>query len=163
MNRQGAINESYIGGFFDGEGSGLIVVVKEKHYNRLRFRPFIKIAQKHREVLDAIRDYLGLGYVCKDGKVYRFFIDNVGGVTKFCKRIMPHTFIKREVLKLLLQYSKIVKKRTKYAPLGNDLLREILEVREKIHQLNKITNQTAAVLKYKTADILANNFEVWAR
>lgn len=58
---------AYIAGFFDGEGSATIRMVKgsnDKRYPRLEAR----LTQNDREVLDWIQEYFGLGkvYVKKD-------------------------------------------------------------------------------------------------
>jgi len=157
------IDERYIAGYFDADGCAFIVATKEKHYKRVRFRPFIKIAHKYREILEIIRDYLGVGYVTKgdrNGKYYVYFIDTVKDAEVFIERIMPYTIVKRKVLEALREYVEICKKYGN-TPHNREVRIKILEIREKIHRLNMRTKRRSARLKYTKEELLSCDFKLY--
>lgn len=85
------MNERYIAGFFDGEGSAMIVTSKGKTNQGIvfRIRPIIKIAQKHRFVLDEIQRFLGFGHVDSYPGIFNYVTNGNIGVKKFVTRIEP--------------------------------------------------------------------------
>mgnify|MGYP001559549630 CR=1 FL=1 len=88
------MNWDYIAGFFDGEGA----LCK---YGR-RFR--VSISQTNKEVLEEIRDFVSIGYVCeitkrkphwKDAWVY--FIAKQSDVYRFLIKIRPKLILKKKL------------------------------------------------------------------
>ncbi len=103
----------YIAGFFDGEGSALIVTIRRQLETGIvyRFRPVIKIHQKTKPVLEAIMDYIGYGHIDARVPVFAYTINGLNGVLHFCKLISPFAFLKHEALSLVASLAQYQKKR----------------------------------------------------
>jgi len=159
MNRT-KIDDSYIAGFFDGEGSGLILTIRRKLKVGIvyRFRPVIKIAQKHEGILEWIRDHLGFGTVTPSNRgdgVWNYICNGHENVKKFIERIFPHVSLKWEQLTLL---EKFINTKERISP-GNRPYTKIetvmlIDLRDRLHELNK---RKDAKLKYSKVRILAES------
>lgn len=88
------MNWGYIGGFFDGEGA--------LYKHRRGFR--VSITQANKEILETIRDFVGIGRICeitkrkphwKDAWVY--FIAKQSDVYKFLIKIRPKLILKKNL------------------------------------------------------------------
>jgi len=92
------ISAAYIAGFFDGEGSAMVLThrVKEKIGYHYRIRPVIKIVQKTKSILVEIKKYLGY------------------------KKMISFQIKKNQ-------------------PYERELFEKIIDIRDKIFALNKIT------------------------
>lgn len=84
----------YIAGFFDGEGT--------ISRNASGFR--ISMPQTNEEVLEKIRDFSGLGNICKVTKrkshwkdSWTYYISKQGSVLIFLKGISPHLILKKNL------------------------------------------------------------------
>ena len=174
MNGEIQIDERYIGGFFDGEGSAFIVPIKRKLKTGIfwRFRPHIKIPQKQRKVLDMIKDRLKVGYVSelkrkKSGVIgYVYNITSFKEAEVFCRKIIPYTIIKRQVLMALMDFINICKStKSRNMPLTREEVIKILKIRTQIHMLNTKTKKSSARLKITNEEILRSltsiNIKEW--
>ena len=99
MNRT-QIDEKYIAGFFDAEGSAMVLTIRRKLKTGViyRFRPVIKIAQKTDRILEAIRNFIGYGHIDREKTTSSYIINGLEGVLAFVKAIAPYCYIKQEVL-----------------------------------------------------------------
>ena len=84
------MNSKYIAGFFDGEGSGMILTIRRKMKAGIiyRFRPVIKIAQKTNGVIEAINDFIGYGHIDYEKRRNGYVINGVEGVLAFVKHVI---------------------------------------------------------------------------
>ena len=131
------ISNKYIAGFFDGEGSAMILT-DNRHGGIFRLRPVIKIAQKTRGILDEIKKHLGFGTIFPTKTIHTYQINGHDKVLKFIEEISPYAFLKKEQLFLLkklieLQYRKGSKPYTKKE------VKNMVIIRDKVHLLNTIT------------------------
>jgi hypothetical protein len=150
----------YIAGFFDGEGSAMIITVRTILPDRTvtyTFRPIITITQKTPSILSQIHDTLGYGHLDKDirmGSGYNKFILNSGGnIIKFIDSILPYLILKKEQLKLLKQFTIFKKRHQNSEMYSTKVLEEALDYRDKIHRLNTLTRYNIN-LKYTKEHIL---------
>jgi len=88
------MNWDYIAGFFDGEGC--ITHGRSKRYR-------IMISQTHKEVLESIRDFVGVGYVVEVAKrkshwkdSWVFYIAKQEDSLKFLEKIVPGLIVKKQ-------------------------------------------------------------------
>lgn len=137
------MDESYIAGFFDGEGSAMIITIKRQtlHGTTYQFRPIIKISQKTPNVLFKIKETMGFGRVVKDKKVYAFVICGNKNICEFIIKISPFTFIKTDVL---LELNKLINKQNVCGniPYTRETIEEMIDIRDAVKKLNNITRST---------------------
>lgn len=109
----GNMDNSYIAGFFDGEGSAMALTIRRitKRGISYRIRPCVKISQATRAVLDVIRNHLGYGRVIgsknERGEIYNLQINGCEGIIRFATEISPYVFLKRKQLLLLVEIAKV--------------------------------------------------------
>jgi hypothetical protein len=157
------MDKSYIAGFFDGEGSAIVITVRHMLSNgraTYTFRPIITIAQKTKPVLEQIRDVLGYGHLDKGHKGigHKYIINSRGNIIRFVDDIGPYAFLKTKQLDLLKELS--IYKGT-YGQRGmypRDVLIRIIDYRDAVHQLNKLTRDNIT-LKYSKDFILSEYSE----
>ena len=147
------MNSKYIAGFFDAEGSGMILTIRRqlKAGTIYRFRPVIKIAQKTDDVLEHIKDYIGYGHTEKGN----YIINGLEGVIAFVERIAPHCHIKREVLTAVGELAKFQQSHTRNIPYTLNDTVKMLDIRDRVFELNSIT-RTGLKQKYPREQILAD-------
>lgn len=98
------IQWSYLGPFFDGEGSvGLYLVNKQK---RIGINPVISITNKG-IFLSQIKEFLDSENIFSDQQQMSVRIYHWKDVEKFIDKILPFTILKRKELTLLKQACKI--------------------------------------------------------
>jgi len=104
----------YIGGFFDGDGC--VTISKDKIYNhRLKngwqLSPYIVFSQRKKYILERVRNTLksyNIGSHLQsqsNGRIYALRITGMKRCRKFCKIFINHTTIKREQLKVMLEFT----------------------------------------------------------
>lgn len=151
------MNKQYIAGFFDGEGSAMCLTDKRKvKYGTIyRIRPVISISQKHRFMLDKIRDYLGCGHVELDGgkNAYKFICNGHANILKFIESVGGYIIIKKEQIRLLKALIIFKKSLPQNAPYTKEQLIKILDFRDEIHRLNA-GNRSNIKLKFSKENIL---------
>ena len=150
------MDEKYIAGFFDAEGSAMILTIRRKLKTGIiyRFCPVIKIAQKTNGVLEAIKDFIGYGHVnyAKDRNGYT--INGLEGVLAFVRMIAPHCYLKREVLLAVGELAEFQLTRTRNIPYTLEDTIKMLDIRDKVFEFNKKT-RTGLKQKYPRERILA--------
>ena len=95
------MNDSYIAGFFDGDGC-VSIEKKGRHIN-------LVIGQRDREVLDCIQQYLGYGTIrFYKGKTdyHLLYISSMDKIIEFSNRILPYSIVKRRQLELAIEFCK---------------------------------------------------------
>lgn len=152
------MNSEYVAGFFDGEGSAMVLTVRRLVQIGVvyRFRPTIKIAQKTDGVLDAIRDYLGYGFVLHKQDRNGYVVNDLEGVLNFVGQIAEHCFIKRQALELLGELANYQSRHIRNIPYTREEVLYMVGLRDKIHSLNTETRSNIS-LKYPKAVILAEH------
>lgn len=148
---------SYIAGFFDGEGSAMILTVKRKN-NIFRFHPIIKIAQATTEILHEIREKLGFGKVVGNKVSYVgkkrtacYVVTGKENITKFVDIISPYVVLKKKQLILL---KKVVSLQVgKNRPYTKKEFEKIMSVRDEVYKLNCKT-RSGLSLKYPQSVLL---------
>ena len=142
---------SYIAGFFDGEGSAMILTIKRIKEENFRFRPVIKISQKNPLILKLIRDKLGFGTVLEHHNACLLQINGNQKILRFIKTIGQFVVLKKEQLNLIEKLIKIQYKKNK--PYNQNELIKIIDIRDAVHKLNA-QNRKNIKLKYSKGDIL---------
>lgn len=135
------MDESYIAGFFDGEGSAMILTIKRtlKLGTIFRFRPVIRISQKYRMSLDAVCEHLGFGHVTKTNKdQYAYVVNGLDGVITFVDRIKPYSIIKKEVLSNVREFAAFQKKHTRSAPYSLEETLKMIDIRDRNFEMNLV-------------------------
>lgn len=151
------MDKSYIAGFFDGEGSAIVITVRHKLSDEratYTFRPIVSISQKTHEVLENIRDVLGYGHIDygNNKRQSKYVINSRGNIIRFVDDISPHSFLKRKQLELLKELA-IFKGCGGRGMITRERLEQIIDFRDEIHRLNTFT-RTNIALKYSKEDIL---------
>ena len=112
------ISPQYIAGFIDGEGYFGIVKKNDKRFGMdYYYVPVLKISQvtQNREVLDAIKEYLGYG-IFWEGKnttnangrrVSSLEFRGMKRVFPIVKKLYPYLIVKKKQAEILLEYSKL--------------------------------------------------------
>jgi len=163
------MDEKYIAGFFDAEGSGMVLTIRRKMKTGIiyRFRPVIKIAQKTNGILEAIKDFMEYGHIdyAKDRNGYT--INGLEGVLAFVKMIAPHCYLKQEVLLAVGELARFQQTHTRNIPYTLEDTIKMLDIRDRVFELNKIT-RTGLKQKYPRDQILAEtnfigNLKEWHR
>jgi len=155
------MDKNYIAGFFDAEGSAMVLTIRRNLKTGVvyRFRPAIRIFQGTRSILENIQNYLGLGHIDKQDKLYALTINSLDGVSQFIKVISPYCELKKEVLNQLMELCNIQLKdgkRYRNFPYSREDTIKILTIREKIYSLNDKTRRNLK-RKYPADLILAES------
>ena len=150
------MNSEYIAGFFDGEGSGMIITIRRKMKTGIiyRFRPVIKITQKTNEVLEATKDYIGYGHIDYETDRNGYTINGLQGVLAFIQKIAPFCYLKQEVLLAVGELAEFQQSHTRNIPYTLEDTVKMLDIRDRVFELNKIT-RTGLRQKYLREQILA--------
>jgi hypothetical protein len=136
---------AYIAGFFDGEGSAMILTIKRKRIGIFRFRAVIKIAQKSVELLEILKEMLGFGTVVKHYGCPCLQINGSEKTKQFIKLIGPYCILKQKQLLLLVELLKIQYHNNTGYSKGE--MTEMIKLRNEVHRLNA-QNRDNIKLKY---------------
>lgn len=157
------MDDSYIAGFFDGEGSAMILTIRRKLRRGVvyRFRPVIKIQQKTRPVLELIMAYIGCGHIDKTPTGFTYIINGIDGVLKFYLEISYRSIVKHDALVAvgaLAQFQR--KKKRKNEPYTLDDTDIMVHLRDKAFAANGKT-RFGLKQKYSQLEIMKEtNFVV---
>ena len=79
-NPDGSLEPAYIAGFFDGEGSAMVLTIRRVIDGKVfyRFRPVIKIQQKTISVLNQIMQTMGCGHIDSSPSGFTYIINGIG-------------------------------------------------------------------------------------
>ena len=98
------MNNAYLAGFFDGEGT---IVTWKNREGRVFLR--VCITQKKPEVIFAIRDFLGYGYVRRDKNgTWKWSIDSKENLLDFFARIQDHVIVKKPETELGFEFLDLI-------------------------------------------------------
>jgi len=152
------MNNSYIAGFFDGEGCAMVLTIKRrlKSGTLFRFRPTIKIAQKQPKVLYRIREFLGFGTIIGRKGVFSLQINGLDKVLKFIQEIALSSVVKQKQLYLLQELATFQKNNLANHPYSKDDLLLMIALRDSIFALNCLSRKNLKQ-KYPKEIILAEH------
>jgi len=139
------LNDSYVAGFFDGEGSVVIIVVRVKKHGRIyyQFRPLLKMSQKYRPVLDSIRSYLGTCSVTGNAlNGYRYVIQSVEHIIKVADRLLQWSLVKRDSLRVVRRFCEFQQSKVrKNTPYSRQEIETMIALRDELLNLNEMTRE----------------------
>lgn len=148
------LNMSYIAGFFDGEGSAMILTIKRKREYGYRFRAVVKIAQKTIPILETIREMLGFGTIIKTHGTPCLQINGAEKLMKFINGVGPYCILKQKQLLVLEELLKFQHgKNTGYS---KEEISEMIRLRDKNHELNAQNNDNAKKPLKHTSEAILN-------
>ena len=151
------MDKKYIAGFFDGEGSAMILTIRRKMKTGViyRFRPVVRIMQKTPKVLTVIKVYLGYGHVTPTSKEgYVYVVNGLEGVLRFVRMIAPHCFIKHDALLVIGKLAEFQSSHQRNIPDTLEDTIKMLDIRDTVFELNSIT-RSGLKQKYPREQILA--------
>ena len=153
------VEDAYLAGFFDGEGSAMILTIRRMDGENIfyRFRPVIKIHQKTEDILLQIMNTLGYGHIDSSKDGYAYIVNGANGVLRFCQRVLPHSFIKNDALTAVAGLAFLQKcNHRNNNPYSRRMFEEMLNCREKVFEANSIT-RSGLRQKYPTDIVLAEH------
>ena len=150
------MDNSYIAGFFDCEGSAMILTIRRKLKRGVvyRFRPIIKIQQKTKAVLNVIMEHIGYGHIDRTPTGFTYVINGLEGIEKFCVEVKPYIFIKLDAIEAvedLVDFQS--SKKRKNEPYTLDDTTKMIELRDKAFRANGKT-RSGLKQKYGWLDIV---------
>lgn len=151
------MNDSYIAGFFDGEGSAMILTIRRVRKDGVlfRFRPVVRIVQSEKAILEEIRNHLGFGYVTKSNKdgTFLYVCNGLDNVENFVNRIMSLAPMKGKMLSLLQELIDFQRERIGNVPYSREDVIAQLKIRDALFELNA-QNRKNLVQKYPAERVL---------
>jgi len=161
------ISDAYIAGFFDGEGSAMILTIRRINNGKIyyRFRPTITIAQKHRFILDKIFDKLKIGNVIyTQNQCCKLQINGNKKILSFIEQVGEYIIIKKRQINTLRQIIKYQNHYSKNIPYTKADILQFIKYRDTIHAFNKLNNPKLKQ-KYIKKQIMSEhhfvNIEQW--
>ena len=155
------MNDRYIAGFFDGEGSAMILTIRRKLKTGIlyRFRPVIKISQKSPAVLFEMMEHLRLGHVEKINKTSTasLIVNGLAGVMSFVERIEKYSFVKKSALRCMYELAEFQNAKRRNRPYTYKETLKALEIRDRLFKWNCITRR-GIVQKYSRERILNETY-----
>jgi len=149
--RKMEMNDNYIAGFFDGEGSVMLTVQTDRRKKYLIYvRPRIVITQKTREVLEGIQKHVECGRIESRKSRnpsnqteflggYNLVFEAIKDCMSFSRRINGKCFIKQPQLDLLTEFFK-VRSRLPRGDMGYRK-KDILVLLDYVKQMRKINKE----------------------
>jgi hypothetical protein len=126
----------YIAGFFDGEGSVRISIRSGKGKGAAFgyfLTPHIDCSQKELNILEGIKQTLGMGYINKSKYGFAWIVSNRKDATKFIKIMADKVVLKRRHLELLARFISLRKSHGMYT---KTTFLDALRIAEEIAHLN---------------------------
>ena len=164
------LEDAYITGFFDGEGSAMILTIRRRLRRGIvyRFRPVIKIQQKTKAVLIMIMHTLECGHIDRTPTGYTYIINGLEGVMKFYNRISFYSVVKLDALVAVCALARFqLKKKSKNEPYTSDDTGTMLMLRDKAFRANGITRsglkQKYSWLQIMTETNFVTDIEAWKK
>ena len=127
------MNQHYLAGFFDGEGSLIIRFKKDSRYaSGFQIKPNIDIAQKNLEVLNKIKNDLKIGkiYYNKKEKLWHYDIYKFKDIENFISIIKGKLIVKRDKLKKFEACISLILGKQHLDLIGLNKIRKIWLIRE---------------------------------
>jgi hypothetical protein len=163
------MNTKYIAGFFDGEGSAMVLTIKRKVSGRViyRLRPTISIAQGTVGILKEIKSFLGYGTIQKSGDTcYKLQINGNKNVIRFVETVGVDTILKNKQLALLKELAIYQDQNFSNTPYDQKAMEHMVSLRDKVFQANTWTRSRIRQ-KYSDNQILQEhcfvNIDEWTK
>lgn len=105
------MNDDYIAGFFDGEGSLQIRIRKDIRYKTgFQISPRADFTQKDKKVLEILQQNLKMGNIYFDShdKTYQLHIYKIEDLKKFIDLIREKIIVKKDQMKIFLECVEII-------------------------------------------------------
>jgi hypothetical protein len=153
------MDASYVAGFFDGEGSAMVLTIRRqlKSGTIYRLRPVIKIAQRTRFVLDVIRDFLECGTVVGERNgMHSLQINGNAGIRHFVDLVSPFCVIKQKQLLALREVADYQDRNFTNQPYTREALEHLLDLRDGVFTANT-WSRSHIRQKYSKEVVLADN------
>jgi len=106
----GRMNWGYVAGFLDGEGCVYVRVKPRKSPLGKKIETVIIFVNSNKEVLEAIKRFLRVGYVVKPREYprkwaawYELRVCGMATCYRIAKKLLPYSIVKREKLKELIR------------------------------------------------------------
>jgi|GEM_PF-3897646 len=135
-NKQNKISWQYLAGFYDGEGTIGLKVVKEKRPSRIKgetggwyMSPYLEVANTNLKILQIIQRFLNdegimshirsANYGLNQQRGHALRVQSYSGIKKFLKNIYSYSLIKQEQINIVYKFFEvrdnlpILKRRTK--------------------------------------------------
>ena len=153
------MNNSYVAGFFDGEGSAMAFTIKRKLSGKtmFRIRPVLKIAQGKRGILDLVRDYLGYGTVVGTSRGgYALQINSNKDIIKFADSVGALLVIKKKQVLLLKRLAQFQDDNFSNCPYTREAVEYMLDIRDEVFKANTWT-RSRIMQKYSKDDVMSQH------
>lgn len=141
----------YIAGFFDGEGSVVVGIVKQESNYRwgMGIRPMITISQKDTRILERIKEKLGIDgrIIEQEDRISSLRFEKSDSILKFIKLFGDKLILKRKQLEILRKIEMLRKGDGAYRKKSTML--KILDLVEQLHILNNHPTK----IKYDVAKV----------
>lgn len=140
------ITDEWLAGFFDGEGSASIYILK---YNangkkQISLRPRLFFTQADKQILLDIQTYLGLeGQNINNNSynsinlVYNLEIKGVTNVEKCARLLIKHSILKHKQLRILIEFCELSKEKSKHKQWSKKDFVRALDMLEDVTKTNK--------------------------
>ena len=130
------MNEDYIAGFFDGEGSICYTIRRsnEAGYG-YHIRPMMRISQKDKQILEEIEHYLNRGRIISANhtkirwtqKAYSLFFESYPDLKFLCGSLTEKVHVKKKQILLLNEYL-CLKAKYNHASFEKEVMLRFLEI-----------------------------------
>jgi len=148
----GRMNWGYVAGFLDGEGCVYVRVTPRKSPLGKKIEAFLIFVNSDKEVLEAIKRFLRVGYIVKPreyprkwGACYELRICGMATCYRIAKKLLPYSIVKKEKLKELIrivdEHLDLIGKRLQDA---EKLVVEAIALRNQGHSLSSIADNLGA-------------------
>lgn len=161
------MNDNYIAGFFDGEGSAMVLTIRREEETDVlfRFRPVVRIVQNDKTILEQMQKHLGFGHVTLSSKgTYLYVCNGHDNVEQFVRRIMPLAPMKGRILSLLQELIDFQRSHTRNIPYSKDDIITQLRIRDDVFELNS-QNRKNLTQKYPAQVVMREHrfvdLDVW--
>lgn len=145
------MNDDWIGGFLDGEGSILAHITfpdgryHAKDHPSFRILPIIHVSQSDRVILDKMRTYLGFGNVYRNWHRpddctrdnYGLRIEGWKWCKRFIDRIGPHSILKQKQIAILHKMHDVCKDSRQGRKFPPDKALTLIDLAMELRKLNR--------------------------
>ncbi len=149
----------YIAGFFDGEGSAMVMTIRRNLSGKTiyRLRPTISIAQGTQDILKDIATRLGYGSIQKSGdRCYKLLITGNKNIIDFVNNVGKFSVLKNRQLKLLQELAIYQDEKYSNTPYNRESMEYMVDMRDKVFEANTWT-RSRIKQKYSREKILQEN------
>jgi hypothetical protein len=149
--RESAMNWSYVGGLFDGEGAVCIAIRRDSRRSRVGylFVPLLTLAQVNLDFLQKVQAFIGAGCIVhgqgSKKRAHCLVINGSPSCLKVAQRLLPHLVLKHkrmeifiDACKTIIGYQTLLKRKTSFGPMERppEYMHRVLDMLEQIRDLN---------------------------